>query len=80
MNTVATKEMRKEVKKFVDEADDKTVKMLYALMEAERENDWWDDLPVDVKKEIDKAITDLDKWKGTSHEQVMKKYSKWFTR
>lgn len=52
--------------------------MTYALMEAERENDWWDDLPGDVRKEIDKAIIDLDKGKGMSHEQVMKKYGKWF--
>ncbi len=80
MNSAATKEMRKEVKKYVDKADDKVVKILYAMMEAEQENDWWDKLPKKVQVEIDDALTDLDKGKGIPHETVMKKYAKWFTR
>jgi len=41
MNSAATKEMRKDVKRYVDKADDKVVKMFYAMMEAEQEDDWW---------------------------------------
>lgn len=80
MNSVATKEMRKEVKRYVDKADDKMVKMLYAMIEVEQEDDWWDHLPKKVQAEIDEAIAELDIGKGMSHETVMKKYSKWFTR
>lgn len=80
METAATKEMRKEVKQYVDKADDKVVKMFYAIMEAEQEDDWWDRLPKKVQTEIDEAIADLDKGNGIPHEEVMKKYSKWFTR
>ncbi|MCD6012336.1 MAG: hypothetical protein K0Q79_2198 [Flavipsychrobacter sp.] len=80
MNSVVTKEMRKEVKKYVDTADDKVVKMFYAVMEAEQEEDWWDKLPKKVQAEIDDALTELDKGKGIPHDGVMKKYSKWFTR
>jgi hypothetical protein len=80
MNSAETKEMRKEVKKYVDKADDKVVKMLYAMMAAEQEDDWWDKLPKKVQAEIDEALSELDKGKGIPHEVVMKKYSKWFTR
>jgi hypothetical protein len=73
-------EMRKKVKKYIDEADDHVVKMVYSLLETDREDDWWDDLPKEVQKSIDKAIAELDAGKGIPHEVVMKKYKKWFTR
>ncbi|MEQ1676498.1 MAG: hypothetical protein ABL876_07350 [Chitinophagaceae bacterium] len=73
-------EMRKKVKKYIDEADDHVVKMVYSLLEADREDDWWDDLPKEVQNSIDKAIAQLDAGKGIPHEVVMKKYKKWFTK
>jgi hypothetical protein len=73
-------EMRKKVKKYIDEADDHVVKMVYSLLEADREDDWWDDLPKDVQDSIDKAIAQLDAGKGIPHEEVMKKYKKWLTK
>ena len=79
MVSAATKDMRKEVKKYVDVADDKVVKMFYAMMESDQE-DWWDKLPKKVQAEIDEALTELDNGKGIPHEVVMKKYSKWFTK
>ena len=76
----AVKQMRLEVKKYIDKADDTTVKMVYAMLEAKQEDDWWDKIPTDVQKEIDAALAELDKGKGIPHEVVMKKYSKWFTK
>jgi hypothetical protein len=58
--------MRKKVKKYIDEAD--------------RGNDWWDDLPKDVQDSVLKAEKELKTGKGIPHEVVMKKYSKWLTR
>ncbi len=78
MNPV--KQMRQEVKKYIDDADETTVKMVYAMLEAKQEDEWWDTLPPKVKAEIDKALTELDKGKGIPHEEVLKKYSKWFSR
>ena len=51
MDTV--KQMKKEVKKYIDAADETTVKMVYAMLEAKQENDWWESLPPKVKTEID---------------------------
>ncbi|MCY7311257.1 MAG: hypothetical protein SGI96_09115 [Bacteroidota bacterium] len=73
-------EMRKKVKKYIDEADDHVVKMVYSMLEADREDDWWDDLPLSVKKSILKAEKELKEGNGIAHEVVMKKYSKWLTK
>ncbi len=36
--------LRRETKKYIDYADIKTVKIIHAMLEADQENDWWDDL------------------------------------
>ena len=73
-------EMRKKVKKYIDEADDHVVKMVYSMLEADREDDWWDELPPAVQKSILKAEKELREGKGIPHKVVMKKYSKWLTK
>ena len=73
-------EMRKKVKKYIDEADDHVVKMVYSMLEADREDDWWDELPPAVQKSILKAEKELREGEGIPHEVVMKKYSKWLTK
>ena len=75
-----TKALRKQVKQYIDETDDTTVKMIYAMLEAKQEQDWWDELPKEIQDEIDAALKELDKGKGIPHEEVLKKYSKWFTK
>ena len=37
----AVKQMRIEVKKYIDSADIKVVKMVHAMLEVEKESDWW---------------------------------------
>ncbi|MCD6012113.1 MAG: hypothetical protein K0Q79_1975 [Flavipsychrobacter sp.] len=39
----AIKDIRREVKKSIDLADDKTVKMIYAMLEVEQKEDAWTD-------------------------------------
>jgi hypothetical protein len=77
---MSTVEMRKKAKKYLDEADDHVVKMVFSLLEADREHDWWDDLPASAQKSIIKAEKELKEGKGIPHEVVMKKYSKWLTK
>lgn len=77
-----TANIRQKLHNFIDTIEDKRVKAIYTLFEdeIEQEGDWWDELPVEVQKEVDQALAELDKGKGIPHEQVMKKYKKWFTR
>ena len=39
----AVKQMRLEVKKYIDAADTKVVKMVHAMLQVEKESDWWQD-------------------------------------
>lgn len=73
-------EMRKKVKKYIDEADDHVVKLIYSMLEANREKEWWDDLPKEVQKSVLRAEKELKEGKVVPHEVVMKKYSKWLTK
>ena len=43
MSTAAINSIRKEVKKYIDLADDKTVKMIYAMLEVEHKENAWTD-------------------------------------
>lgn len=72
--------LRKQVKKYIDEADDKTVQMVYAMLEAEHQYDFWDELPENVKNDIDIAIQQADAGELFTHEEVMTKYKKWLTK
>jgi hypothetical protein len=72
--------MRKHVKEYIDDADDKTVQMVFAMLEAEHKYDFWDELPDAVKADIDVAIKQADAGELYSHEEVMEKYKKWLTK
>jgi predicted transcriptional regulator len=68
--------LRKETKKYIDQADGKTVKMIHAMLEVEQEGDWWDELTEAEKASINKGLKDVEAGRVTPHETVMKKYKK----
>lgn len=72
--------LRKQVKEYVDGADEVTVKMLHAMLQVQQQNDWFDALPGDVQFDIDVALKDLDEGKGISHEKVKEMYPQWFSK
>ncbi len=74
------KAIRKKVKKYIDEADDTTVKMIEAMLKVKEENDWWDELPVASQEVVEKALKDLDNGKGISHSKVKQMYPQWFAK
>ena len=76
----AVKKMRNEVKKYIDTADEKVVKMMHAMLEVDAEADWWDAMPDEVRQEIELSMKQADKGEVLTHEQVKKKYPQWFAR
>jgi len=76
----AVKQMRREVKRYIDTADEKVVKMMHAMLEVDAEADWWDTMPDDVKASVEKAIEEADRGEVMSHEAVKAKYPQWFTK
>jgi predicted transcriptional regulator len=80
MGTVAKQDIRKEVKKYIDQADDRMVKIIYTMLEADQAADWWDEISDEERASIDRGLQQLDEGKGIPHEQVVKQYAKWFAK
>ncbi|MBS1509577.1 MAG: hypothetical protein JST86_01955 [Bacteroidetes bacterium] len=71
--------LKKQVKKYLDTADEKVVKMVHAMLEVNAEKDWWDALPKSAKTSIAKGLKEAESGKVTPHKEVMKKYKKWLS-
>jgi len=72
--------LKKEVKKNIDKADERVLKMVNAMLLADQEKDWYDELPIEAKASIERSLDDLKNGRIISHEAAMKKYSKWLTK
>ena len=72
--------LRKEVKRYIDTADEKVVKMIHAMLEVEQESDWWDALSEEAKASIDQGLIEARSGNVIPHEVVMKKYRKWLSK
>lgn len=76
----AVKLMRQEVKKYIDTADAKVVKMMHAMLEVDADNDWWDTVPDNIKADIEAALLEADKGKLMPHADIQKQYKKWLVK
>jgi len=72
--------LRKRIKKFINEANEKELQMIYRMFEVEKEYDWWNELPEEVQQEIDLSAQEAKQGKAIPHEQIMKKYAKWLRK
>lgn len=50
--------LRKEIKTMIDSADEKTIRIMYAMLEASSDDDWWNELNDKEKKEIEEAMNE----------------------
>jgi hypothetical protein len=76
----AEKIMRQQVKKYIDTADVKVVKMMHAMLEVDADNDWWDTMPDNVKADVEAALTESEKGQVISHATIQKRYAKWIVK
>lgn len=74
------KQMRSEVKKYIETADEKVVKMVHAMLEVDAEADWWDAMPDEVRKDVELSMKQADNGAVLTHDEVKKKYPQWFTK
>lgn len=74
------KDLRKEVIDYIQNADERTVKMVHAMLKADAEEDWWDEMPDDVKADLEAATQESERGEGMSHEEVKKNYGQWFAK
>lgn len=68
-------ELRSNLHNLIDTINDsKTLKAVYALIakRTKQEADWWDELPDEVKADIEEGLKELDAGLGIPHDEVMK--------
>ncbi len=74
------KRMRTEVKKYIDTADDKVVKMIHAMLEVDANEGWWETMPDKVKKDLELALQQSDNGEIYTTEQVKASHPQWFAK
>ena len=72
--------MRKQVKSYIDSADEKVVKMMHAMLEVNADNSWWDTMPDAIKKDLETALAQSEKGEVIEHSEIQKRYSKWLVK
>lgn len=60
------------MKREVDKADERTLKIIYAVLEAENSYGDWKSRPEDLKNSIDKGLQQADEGQLISHEEAKK--------
>jgi uncharacterized protein HemY len=68
----AVQQMRKEVKKYIETADPKVVKMMHAMLEVDADASWWEEMPDKIKADIELAIKQADNGETLTHDEVKK--------
>jgi hypothetical protein len=76
----ATEMLRQKIKKYVDNADEKSLLVVQHILENKQDDDWWDTVPKEIKESVKRAIKEIDEGKGIPHEEIKKMYPQWFKR
>ena len=72
--------LRKHVKKFVDKANERELRMIYRLFEMNNEVDWWPEIGREHQKAIKEGLAQADKGEVIPHHEMVKKYRKWLKK
>jgi hypothetical protein len=71
----ATTNFRAEVNQYLDVADERILKIVHNILKTDAEEDFWDELPSHVQKNIQNSIKQSGEGKGKTHKEVMTKYA-----
>ena len=80
----ATEILRKEVKCYIDGADEQSLKKVQAIFIENEDQDEkqaeenWEELPGELQKMLDDAMREGEEGKVTSHAVILDKYKEWF--
>jgi hypothetical protein len=59
--------LKKQAKKYIDTADEKVVKMVYAMLQANAETDWWDEIGEEANASNRKRV---ERWCGSENKKA----------
>jgi hypothetical protein len=71
--------LKKQVITEIEKADTRVLKLIHAMLKANKEVDFWNELPEQVKRDVEAATKEAESGLGKTHEAVMSKYQKWLT-
>jgi predicted transcriptional regulator len=80
MQTKNIEAMRKEVVEYINDADERMVKAIHAMLEEDQNDDWWDEISEDQKASIERGLKDMEAGNVIPHADMVKLYSKWLTK
>ena len=70
--------LREELKTMLDSADEKTLRMMYAMLEASEQRDWWDELEPGQQQGLESAINEANDNKNiVSLETFKQEFEQW---
>ncbi len=78
MDTLST--LKAEVKEFVDKANDYDLKKIIDAINTNNEENWWDTLPLNVKKDTQEALKQADNGQLIPHSTIKENYKKWLAK
>ena len=64
-------QIRQRIHEYVDQADDRFLTLVNGMIEADKDQDWWDDLHPNLQASIDRALAQSEKGEGRPHKEVM---------
>ena len=73
----STEILRLQVQKYIEAADEISLRRVQAILEIDQQEDFWTALPDSVREDVEEALLQSARGEGRSHEEVMKKYDRW---
>ena len=68
--------IRKKVYHYLENVDERMLKIVHAILEADVNEDFWHELPSSVQQNIQSAINQSEQGLGKTHQAAMDKYKK----
>ena len=72
--------LRQEVHEYINNSDERMIKAIHAMLEADKNQDWWDETSLAQKNSIERGIKDMEEGNTVPHEEMIKLYSRWLTK
>ena len=67
-------------KKIIDTEDKGIINHIKAVFDTHPEENWFENLPDDVKASVEQGIKEADKGEDIPHEVVMQRFQKWLKK
>jgi len=64
-------QIRQRIHEYVDQADDRFLTLVNGMIEADKEQDWWDDIHPNLQASIDRALAQSERGESRPHKDVM---------